>query len=246
MAGVEARSCRRRVTPFDSALASRSLRWTAPMTPGGTELEVGVIGGNGDSRSSGDRSGFARLSLAWGCAATPYYLDLDRDGDGFGDRLGTTQTGCATSGRAANSTDCNDADAKAFPGGVEVCNGKDDDCDSNVDDGVRIRCGVGWCARFGPTCDPMYCMPGEPRAEECNAFDDDCDGVADNGQPCGPGQTCFEGQCYSEDMPPPVDAGITPEPMPTGCETVPALPFVACVLAVTWRRRVRHALLRRG
>lgn len=289
-----------------------TIAWTAPMTPGGTELDVGVLGGNGDNRSSGDRAGFTRLSLAWGCAATPYYLDLDRDGhgnalggqrlrcapvaglaalsddcddndervfptaieacnlrddncngqiddglqstttwpdrdgDGFGDRNGTTQTGCTTSGRAANSSDCNDADAKAFPGGVEICNGRDDDCDSNVDDGVRIRCGVGWCARFGPTCDPMYCMPGEPRAEECNAFDDDCDGVADNGQPCGAGQTCFEGQCYASDMPLPVDAGSTPDPMPTGCQTVPAFPLVAWVLAVTWRRRVRHEPLRRA
>jgi hypothetical protein len=57
----------------------------------------------------------------------------------------------------------------------ERCNGADDDCDGNVDEGVRNACG--------------QCGP-EP-AEVCNGADDDCDGVIDDGVrnacgQCGP------------------------------------------------------------
>ncbi len=285
-----------------------TVQWTAPATPGGVEFDVGVIGGNADGRSSGDRSGFKRLSLAWGCTPTAYYTDGDRDGhgnpfdtarlrcapsaglstrnddcednderispsaveacngrddncngqidegltstltwpdldgDGFGDPTGATQMGCTTMKRAANDRDCDDGDAKVFPDAPEVCNLKDDDCDSRVDDGVRVRCGIGWCARFGPTCDPMYCMPGEPVTETCNALDDDCDGLTDEGQLCGDG-VCFEGECYSADAPPPIDgggggAGGGAEPPSSGCSTAPfpSLLGLALVVLLTARR----------
>ncbi len=37
--------------------------------------------------------------------------------------------------------DCNDLDQTVKPGGSEVCNGVDDDCDSQVDEGVASPCG---------------------------------------------------------------------------------------------------------
>ncbi|MEO1174411.1 MAG: putative metal-binding motif-containing protein, partial [Myxococcota bacterium] len=49
--------------------------------------------------------------------------------------------------------DCNDNDDEVFPGNTEVCDGKDNDCNGEVD----------WF-----------------RFEECNGIDDDCDGVADS------------------------------------------------------------------
>ncbi|MBL8952813.1 MAG: putative metal-binding motif-containing protein [Myxococcaceae bacterium] len=292
-----------------------SIQWTAPMTPGGADFEAGIIGGNGDGRSSGDRANFVRLSLVWGCAGQTFYLDNDRDGhgnnfggvrlrcgpaaglsttntdcddndervyptateacngrddncnmqideglnstttwpdldgDGYGNPAGPTVMGCSTMRRAANPDDCDDTDALAKPGGIEVCNGKDDDCDMQRDEGVRVRCGIGWCARFGPTCDPLLCTVGEPRTEECNAFDDDCDGVADNGPVCPAGQTCFEGECYGTDQVPASDAGSgggagsegggNESPGGNGCSAAPALLVWASTLMLLRARRVR-------
>ncbi|MBM4398463.1 MAG: putative metal-binding motif-containing protein, partial [Deltaproteobacteria bacterium] len=70
-----------------------------------------------------------------GCSGcTDWYLDAD--GDGFG-AAGTSPT-ClsAPSGnwRAPVAGDCNDADAAVFPGQVEKCNSKDDDCDAATDE----------------------------------------------------------------------------------------------------------------
>jgi hypothetical protein len=194
-----------------------------------------------------------------GLSATTTWADLD--GDGYGDQNGVGQTGCATPKRAANNTDCDDTDALAFPGATEVCNQKDDDCDGPVDEGVQIRCGKGWCGRFGPSCDPAQCIPGAPMAEACNRFDDDCDGVIDNGAGCASGSVCFEGRCYAVDVVPDAgaviddagvaepDAGTGAEPPaappPSGCQTVPAhgvalagLLFAGLLLA---RRRKRRA-----
>ena len=55
-------------------------------------------------------------------------------------------------------------------GGIEACNGSDDDCDGRTDEGTLNRCGG---------CGP------EP-AEVCNGQDDDCDGQIDNQGACGP------------------------------------------------------------
>jgi len=61
---------------------------------------------------------------------------LDGDGDGFGDP-GTSQQACfAPPGYSLNSIDCDDAQAAAYPGGLELCDGIDNDCNSSVDDGA--------------------------------------------------------------------------------------------------------------
>jgi len=158
----------------------------------------------------------------------------DADKDGYGAINGAPATGCSTSSRAPNNKDCNDADAKVKPGAAEVCNGFDDNCNGMVDDGVKIRCGVGWCARYGPTCDPGLCMPGEPIKETCNYFDDDCDGVDDNGITCPSGEECLQGQCVTATAAE-IDAGIVviqpdggvvikpkpPDPVQSNCASAP-------------------------
>jgi len=64
---------------------------------------------------------------------------------------------------------------------AEVCNGIDDDCDGQVDEGLTISCGVGACARTAGCVNgtPETCVPGTPTAEVCNGIDDDCDGQVD-------------------------------------------------------------------
>jgi hypothetical protein len=63
-------------------------------------------------------------------SATTFYRDVD------GDNVGSTTTMVACSkpsGYVAATGDCNDADNTAFPGGIEVCDGADNDCDGGTD-----------------------------------------------------------------------------------------------------------------
>ncbi|MCB9551669.1 MAG: hypothetical protein H6705_07255 [Myxococcales bacterium] len=88
------------------------------------------------------------------------------------------------------------------PAGVEACNGLDDDCDGNTDEGnpgggQQCQTGqAGACSRGRSACrggqiacDPLA-MPG---AEACNGADDDCDGMVDEGDPGG-GMNCNTGR----------------------------------------------------
>ncbi len=76
----------------------------------------------------------------------------------------------------------------------EACNGVDDDCDAQYDEGFEIlECGLGVCQHTTPGClngKPGFCDPYQGAGpEKCNGFDDDCDGNADDlwpdkGLPC--------------------------------------------------------------
>jgi cysteine-rich repeat protein len=78
----------------------------------------------------------------------------------------------------------------------EICNGIDDDCDGQIDQGLgSTTCGVGACARTVQNCVngvPQTCTPGAPGVETCNGIDDDCDGQIDQGLGS---TTCGVGAC---------------------------------------------------
>lgn len=166
----------------------------------------------------------------------------DADGDGYGWALGAPMSGCAGGNRAPNDGDCDDANRDVNPGATEVCNLRDDDCDNQVDDGAKVRCGEGWCARYGPTCNAADCVPGTPNLERCNALDDDCDGVVDDGELCGEGGACVAGKCTQSDggVEAPSDGGAQQGPRgeTTGCTTAPTL---ALAMVAVWLRRRRLA-----
>ncbi len=67
-----------------------------------------------------------------GLATFDYYLD--EDGDGFGTGDPRPQCGDIDSSYAPAAGDCDDADPNVNPDAEEVCNGRDDDCDGEVDD----------------------------------------------------------------------------------------------------------------
>ncbi len=66
---------------------------------------------------------------------TMYYADADSDG--YGAMTGTLYCD-APAGATTDHSDCNDASAAAHPGGTEICDNLDNDCDGSVDWGNRV------------------------------------------------------------------------------------------------------------
>lgn len=66
--------------------------------------------------------------------ATTYYAD--NDADGYGDPSTSEDDCTAPSGYVSNSNDCDDTEAAAYTGAPETCDGVDNDCNGNVDEGV--------------------------------------------------------------------------------------------------------------
>jgi hypothetical protein len=85
---------------------------------------------------------------------------------------------------------------------AEVCNGLDDNCDGQIDNGdpgggQPCNTGqLGVCAAGTTHCrnGAIVCVRNvNPQAETCDGLDNDCDGVVDNGNPGG-GLACLTGQ----------------------------------------------------
>jgi hypothetical protein len=101
---------------------------------------------------------------------------------------------------ACTAEDCDDTDPEVFPGAAERCNGADDDCDGDVDEGVMSlyyvdEDGDGYgdpepvaaCEPTGPVadngadCDDSDAAVHPGADERANGVDDDCDGDVDEG-----------------------------------------------------------------
>lgn len=136
-----------------------------------------------------------------GLGSVPWFLDSDGDGHGA-DTMMMACKGFAEPGWSRSNDDCNDERSDAFPGGVEVCDGFDQDCDGEADNGFEM---VAWypdldhdgfgfdydavlsCAEIVPDrvknrddcndLDPSI----RPGAEEpCDGIDNNCSGIPDD------------------------------------------------------------------
>ena len=129
--------------------------------------------------------------------SSTWYADTDQDG--YGDPENTTTACSRPDGYVPVPSDCDDTDGSAWPGASEDCNGKDDDCDDEIDEGVTGQFyadtdfdGYGDPFSMVESCeglpgvsdDPRDCddgdadvYPGAP--EHCNGADDDCDALVD-------------------------------------------------------------------
>jgi len=107
-------------------------------------------------------------------------------------RVGLTQCSADHTG-----VTCNLGDAPITP---EICNGIDDDCNGQIDDGplpgVGLECGVQGmgCSKGVTVCvnGKIVCnATSNPKPEVCNGIDDDCNGIIDDGTFPGVGDSCL-------------------------------------------------------
>jgi len=147
-----------------------------------------------------------------------YYLD--RDDDGFGTDYAPISPTCRCTDPSTelrswslSSGDCDDHDGEVNPSNAEVCNGLDDDCDDEVDDGVTVAFYAdtdgdlygdpstktdgctgdamdGWVEGNKSDCDDTDIDAHPGATEDCStSVDEDCDGdVNDTDEPVANGE----------------------------------------------------------
>ncbi|MHA7631001.1 RCC1 domain-containing protein [Corallococcus sp. M7] len=136
----------------------------------------------------------------------------DQDGDTYGQTSQSVLACVQPAGHAPNAGDCNDSNPALNPGATEVCDGVDNDCDGQVDEGVPTqtwsrdadgdgygtsaqalqKCSqpAGYVSNAGDCNDSNASIrPGA--AEACDGVDNDCDGATDEAASGPPGSACF-------------------------------------------------------
>jgi hypothetical protein len=78
----------------------------------------------------------------------------DADGDGYGNPDVVVQDCNIPVGYVTDNSDCNDNNAAVFAASTETCNGLDDDCDGQVDEGLTVASisATSVTTAFYPTC----------------------------------------------------------------------------------------------
>ena len=139
-----------------------------------------------------------------GVTTTSY---ADTDGDGYGDADYPVEACEVPAGYSTDATDCDDGDVAVNPAAQEICDSRDNDCDSlidDADDSVDLSTGAtsyadadgdGYGDADAPTlscatpegavsnaedCDDGDAAVSPAATEVCDERDNDCDGAADD------------------------------------------------------------------
>ncbi|MBX7053142.1 MAG: T9SS type A sorting domain-containing protein, partial [Flavobacteriales bacterium] len=137
-------------------------------------------------------------SIDDGVTFTTYYADSD--GDGYGD-ANTSISSCEpVAGYVTDNTDCDDNDNSSYPGGTEICDNVDNDCDGDADNGLEFityfadEDGDGYGSAIlgdfcsapanssvvGGDCNDNNASISPDASESCDEIDNNCDGNIDN------------------------------------------------------------------
>ena len=124
----------------------------------------------------------------------------DSDGDGFGSSINLVQACESPAGFVTTSSDCNDQNSSIYPGSNELCDGLDNNCNDEIDEGVgslymldRDLDGFGdsntevyactledGLSETGGDCDDTNALIFPQAPEYCDNLDNDCDGTIDD------------------------------------------------------------------
>jgi Putative metal-binding motif len=133
---------------------------------------------------------------------------------------------CAPDSVDTDRNPANGCECKLSNGGVEICDGLDNDCNGAVDEGVGAQTymgpagtmGIGVCAAGLQLCMGGALVnarpPQLPSPEICDGLDNDCNGKVDDGFDvmndskncggcgivCAPGMACQQGKCPGGNM----------------------------------------------
>jgi len=173
---------------------------------------------------------FPEVSISKPGAGSSCTWYVDDDGDGYGEAATSVEGPCdaVPSGTSGRDGDCDDAAADVSPAGIETCDGRDEDCDGQVDEdagaewfvdadgdgfGDADSATVACTAPPGTTGVGGDCDDGDagvsPEATELwyDGVDQDCDGGSDDDADQDGYDADFQGGLDCDDG----DAGVSPE-----------------------------------